>query len=157
MRVQEGSAAVILVNIPRGKKVRHGVWAPYPELCSRALKYLKYVNLFVLKVGHFRELSAAPWCSRREHSSSGEWLGVWGEGGRNEIAHRSRPANIALRATEQPFETIEHGAECLVNGGCSVLDQVIGEQTYQSRNVIALDESTLVIHKDTAVNYCTET
>ncbi len=39
----------------------------------------------------------------------------------------------------------------------SYVDQVFGEQTYQSRNVIALDESTLVIHKDTTVNHCTET
>ena len=39
---------------------------------------------------------------------------------------------------------------------CNVRDQVAGEQAYQSRNVIALDESTLVIHKDTNVNHCTE-
>eukprot|EP00903_Cladosiphon_okamuranus_P009025 g8631.t1 len=36
------------------------------------------------------------------------------------------------------------------------LDSVAGERAYLSRNVIALDESTLVIHKDTAVNNFTE-
>lgn len=34
--------------------------------------------------------------------------------------------------------------------------QVAGELAYQSRNVIALDELRLVIHKDTAVNRYTE-
>lgn len=34
--------------------------------------------------------------------------------------------------------------------------QIDGERAYQSRNVIALDESRLVIYKDTAVNHHTE-
>lgn len=37
-----------------------------------------------------------------------------------------------------------------------LLSQLAGEQAYQSRNVIALDESRLVVHKDTAVNCYTE-
>eukprot|EP00752_Nemacystus_decipiens_P004812 g4379.t1 len=37
-----------------------------------------------------------------------------------------------------------------------IRSQVDGERAYQSRNVIALDESSLVIHKDTAVNRYTE-
>lgn len=38
----------------------------------------------------------------------------------------------------------------------ALLFQVAGEQAYLSRNVISLDESMLVIHKDTAVNNFTE-
>lgn len=34
--------------------------------------------------------------------------------------------------------------------------QVTGEREYQSRNVIALDESALVIQKKTAINNFTE-
>ena len=39
----------------------------------------------------------------------------------------------------------------------AIVLQMAGERAFQSRNVIALDDSRLVIRKDTAVNHCTQT
>eukprot|EP00752_Nemacystus_decipiens_P011423 g10144.t1 len=53
-------------------------------------------------------------------------------------------------------DTFEDYLRCLGAPEGAVRAQVAGEHAYLSRNVIALDESMLVIHKDTAVNNFTE-
>ncbi|CAM9682754.1 unnamed protein product [Pylaiella littoralis] len=52
--------------------------------------------------------------------------------------------------------TFEEYLRCLGTPEVAIAHQLAGEQAYQSRNVIALDESRLVVHKDTAVNCYTE-
>ncbi|CAM9092148.1 unnamed protein product [Scytosiphon promiscuus] len=54
-------------------------------------------------------------------------------------------------------DTFESYLRCLSIAEPAIQAQVAGERAFQSRNVIALDESTLAIHKDTAVHRFTET
>ncbi|CAM9463362.1 unnamed protein product [Ectocarpus sp. 12 AP-2014] len=53
-------------------------------------------------------------------------------------------------------DTFESYLQCLGTPPQAILAQVTGEREYQSRNVIALDASELVIHKKTAINNFTE-
>lgn len=53
-------------------------------------------------------------------------------------------------------DTFEGHLRFLGNPEATLQSQVAAERAYRSRNVIALDDSRLVIYKDTAVNHYTE-
>lgn len=55
------------------------------------------------------------------------------------------------------WEKVSSGNDLRNNLLLNMFRQVAGERAFQSRNVIALDEATLAIHKDTAVHRYTET
>eukprot|EP00904_Undaria_pinnatifida_P009607 jgi/Undpi1/5777/HiC_scaffold_2.g01051.m1 len=77
--------------------------------------------------------------------------------GDEELLHECNSLGGAWVLDLSRSDTLEGYLQCLLTPEMAIQAQVAGEQAYRSRNVIALDESTFVIGKRTAVNNFTET